>query len=107
MPDAPANEFDRLAAVTIQGGGVYGLSLLGQLRALESQGFQPIAIAGTSAGAIVAALYWAGLSTSQILREFVELAERRSKRRGTGLTDLLGQFEPPHNPFDFGSYRRL
>src|SRR5262249_51174766 len=62
LPMSPERmEFDRLATVTIQGGGVYGLSLLGQLQALVKMRMQPVALAGTSAGAIVATLYWAGL----------------------------------------------
>jgi predicted acylesterase/phospholipase RssA len=106
--DAPPREFDRLVAITIQGGGLFGLSLLGQLEALDKRRFRPIAIAGTSAGAIVAALYWAGLRPAQIREEVVSLAERPAiiGRSGTGLTDLMGHFEPRYRPFDFPSYRK-
>ncbi len=105
----PPRTFDRLAAVTIQGGGLFGLSLLGQLNALLKQGFRPIALAGTSAGAIVATLHWAGLTPTQIAEEVATLAEHPSRlgRFGTGLTDLMGHFEPRHRPFNFRSYRNM
>jgi len=66
-------EFDRMAYVTIQGGAVYGLSLLGQLQAVLDRKYDIVAIAGTSAGAIVATLHWAGLSPENIRDKFVEL----------------------------------
>ncbi len=66
-------EFDRMASVTIQGGAVYGLSLLGQLQAVLDKGYDIVALAGTSAGAIVAALHWAGLSPEDIRKKFEDL----------------------------------
>jgi predicted acylesterase/phospholipase RssA len=80
-------EFDRYCTVTIQGGGIFGLSLLGQLRALEEQDVLPVAYAGTSAGAIVATLAWAGYTADEILAAFEELARRRK------LIGLVGPFE--------------
>jgi predicted acylesterase/phospholipase RssA len=61
--------FSQLATVTIQGGGVFGLSLLGQLRAVEEEGFDVAAYAGSSAGALIATLAWAGYSANDILKE--------------------------------------
>ncbi len=64
-PDPTASgpdEFDRLAVLTIQGGGVYGLNMLGQLAALiDDYGITPLAYAGTSAGAVVAASILGGV----------------------------------------------
>ncbi len=51
------DEFDRTAVVTIQGGGIYGLSLLGQLDTVinnRDYKIEPLALAGTSAGSIIA-----------------------------------------------------
>ena len=98
MPDLPT-ELDRLACITIQGGGVYGLSLLGQLRAVEQYGFKPVAFAGTSAGAIVASLASVGLKAETIREAFIERAEHG------GLLDLVGPFtgrkgKPPFNVQD-------
>src|SRR5262245_58542915 len=75
--------FCPLVSVTIQGGGVFGLSLLGQLRAVEDQKFQVAVYAGSSAGALIATLAWAGYSSQEILAEVLELV------RTTGLNILL------------------
>lgn len=90
MPDIDSGSsdfaFDPFCTVTIQGGGIYGLSLLGQLRALEQENLIPIIYAGTSAGAIIAALAWAGYSAEDILAELADLARRNR------LVPLLGRF---------------
>lgn len=81
-------EFDRNAVVTIQGGGVYGLSLLGQLQAVLDAHIQPVALAGTSDGAIAATLYWAGLDPETIRDHFIDLS-----RSENGLINLVGPFD--------------
>lgn len=98
---APAPAFDRKAVITIQGGGVYGLSLLGQLQGLLDEGIEPFALAGTSAGAIVATLFWAGLSPEQIRDHFARLAETP-----TGLSNLVGPFGVRPARFDYAAFRR-
>lgn len=97
-----SGEFDRLASVTIQGGAVYGLSLLGQLQGVLDEGYEIVALAGTSAGAIVATLYWAGLKTTDIRAFF----EERS-RTPNGITDLLGPAEPHASGFTIGHLNRV
>lgn len=97
-PD-PDGEFDRLAVVTIQGGGVFGLSLLGQLQAVHEARLLPVALAGTSAGAIVATLYWAGLSPTAVRDHFAALTNTPG-----GLVDLVGPFDRAGQRFDFGSF---
>src|SRR5262245_58181051 len=79
----------REAVVTIQGGGVYGLSLLGQLEAVLAR-YAPVGFAGTSAGAIVATLAWAKLKPTVIRERFVSLAKARG-----GLGTLLGSEGTP------------
>lgn len=69
-------EFARTCCVAIQGGGAYGVALMGMLAAVEEFQIIPHAIAGTSAGAIVATLYWAGYSPREILALFKDLASR-------------------------------
>jgi len=103
-------EFDRLAVITIQGGGIYGLNLLGQLRhVIEEQRITPVALAGTSAGAIVATLYWAGLKPREIEEVFVERAPEDVLKNPdeSDLAQLLGEFEPPRTPFTFGSFIKV
>lgn len=51
----------------MSGGGARGYAHLGVLQYLEEQQIKPHAISGTSAGAIVGALYGAGLSPQRIL----------------------------------------
>jgi predicted acylesterase/phospholipase RssA len=86
-------EIDRLACITIQGGGVFGINLLGQLQAVLEMRYIPVALSGNSAGAIVAALHWARLMPGDILDLFIQQATRPSK-----LTDLLGPFEHGDGP---------
>ena len=97
-------EFDRLACVTIQGGGVYGLSLLGQLQALVERAFVPVALAGTSAGAIVATLYWARLSPELIRDLIIDQATPPNQ-----LTDLIGDLKDHKGrrpkQFELGEFR--
>jgi predicted acylesterase/phospholipase RssA len=93
-------EFDRLAVVTIQGGGIYGLNLLGQLAYMtETYKILPVAVAGNSAGAIVATLYWAGYHPSEILSEFSKLAGAQK------LKDLIGPFNQTDSSFSLNDFR--
>ena len=80
----PPREFDRAAVVAIQGGGVFGLSMLGQLSAVVEADTAPIALAGTSAGAVVAALFWAGYSPKEIR----EMSWTSRRQRAAGQTIL-------------------
>jgi NTE family protein len=52
---------DQYADLVFEGGGVKGIGLAGAYAALERSGFAPKSVAGTSAGAITAALV-AGLT---------------------------------------------
>jgi NTE family protein len=52
--------------VCLSGGGARGIAHIGVLQALESAGIIPYAISGSSAGAMVGALYAAGLPPRQI-----------------------------------------
>lgn len=58
--------------MVLSGGGARGLSHVGVLQAMTEQGVEPQVLAGTSAGAIVAALYAAGYSGEEMLEFFVE-----------------------------------
>lgn len=56
--------------IVFSGGGTKGLAHAGVLQFLEEKGIKPTCIAGTSAGAIVAALYAGGKSPLEILNFF-------------------------------------
>lgn len=58
--------------VVLSGGGARGLAHVGVLKALGEEGIEPQVLAGTSAGAIVAALYAAGYSPEEMLEFFVK-----------------------------------
>jgi NTE family protein len=53
--------------IALSGGGARGIAHIGVLQALEDHGIKPDVISGTSAGAIVAALYASGKSPAEIL----------------------------------------
>lgn len=53
--------------IALSGGGVRGIAHLGVLKALNEAGIFPDRIAGTSAGAIVGALYCSGYTPDEIL----------------------------------------
>ncbi len=47
-------------------GGLRGAAHIGVLKSLERHGLQPVCLAGSSAGAVVAALYAAGYSVADL-----------------------------------------
>ena len=56
--------------LVLSGGGARGVAHIGAIRALEEHGIFPTHISGTSAGAIVGALYAGGLGWAEILDFF-------------------------------------
>ena len=99
-------EFPRVGVITIQGGGAVAIDLIGQLQGLVGRrrddsgrptgdhGVLPAAVAGTSAGAIIATLYWAGYSPEAIRDQVVQQLFARSQvnaffGRGGGLLPIL------------------
>lgn len=65
-------ESTKSLGIVLSGGGYRGIAHIGVLRALQEYNIEPHIIAGTSAGAIVGALYAAGCSTSDMLRFWEE-----------------------------------
>jgi predicted acylesterase/phospholipase RssA len=62
---SPAEKQKRVDLV-LEGGGVKGIGLIGALAVLEERGYVPQNVAGTSAGAIAAALIAAGYSAGAL-----------------------------------------
>ena len=56
--------------LVLSGGGVKGVAHIGALRALAENNIQPTCISGTSAGAIIGALYAYGKSADEIFEIF-------------------------------------
>ena len=95
---------NREAVIAIQGGGVWALSLLGQARAVLEAGYTPLAIAGTSGGAILASLLWSGLTPREIEGAFVDMVQADRN----ALVGLLGDFDPPPPAgFTYQEFRQL
>jgi len=77
--------------LALGGGGVRGVAHIGVLRALEEHGFKVKAIAGTSAGGLVGAVYAAGNSTQAIKESFIKLREKWDfSRKSDARPSLLG-----------------
>ena len=57
---------DKLVDLVCEGGGVKGIGLAGAYAALEQRGYRPKSVAGTSAGAITAALIAAGYTSAEL-----------------------------------------
>ena len=68
-------------SLALGGGGVRGVAHIGVLRALENHGFKIKAIAGTSAGGLVGAVYAAGFSTEKIEATVNQMDNNRSFNR--------------------------
>lgn len=75
--------------LALGGGGVRGLAHIPVLETLDSMGIRPVAIAGTSMGAIVGALYASGRTGRDIRR----LVRSITIRKGESLRGILGHRE--------------
>jgi NTE family protein len=71
------NKQEKRADLVFEGGWVKGTALVGALAVLEERGFQSQNVAGTSAGAIVAALHAAGYTAGELLEIIKELNYNR------------------------------
>ena len=58
--------------IVLSGGGVKGVGHIGFLQALKEYGIEPKYVAGTSAGALVGALYAAGYDSKEMMEFFKE-----------------------------------
>lgn len=94
--------FGFAVALALGGGGARGLAHIGVLEALDELGVRPVAIAGTSIGAIVGAAYAAGHSgadlrrhTESLLRNRVQLARRLLRTRVRRRTRTFSDFAHP------------
>ena len=70
--------------LALGGGGAKGHAHIGVLRVLEREGFKVRAIAGTSIGGLVGAVYAAGYSPKELLEIFQEIDQKKLYGRETG-----------------------
>jgi NTE family protein len=74
---AVPNQGDKKVDLVCEGGGVKGIGLAGAYAVLEEEGWQPQNVAGTSAGAITAALIAAGYTSAELKEIIFGLDFRR------------------------------
>jgi NTE family protein len=81
-------------SIALGGGGVKGVAHIGVLQSLEENGFRVKAIAGTSAGALVGALYASGMAPGEIRNLLHRLDQHkwfsRSPADGPSLLGMAG-----------------
>ncbi|MBN8935162.1 MAG: patatin-like phospholipase family protein [Rhizobiales bacterium] len=84
-------------ALALGGGGARGLAHIVVAEALDEMGVKPVAIAGTSIGAIIGAGYAAGMSGREMRRYAIHMAHNRAsvmrrmmRARAGRFTDIFG-----------------
>ncbi|MBB5362780.1 patatin-like phospholipase family protein [Deinococcus humi] len=89
--------------LVFEGGGIKGIALVGALEVLTAHGYRALRVAGTSAGAIVAALYVAGYTPEELRDDLLSFAF--SSLRDTGWEDRVPVVGPLLSlGLDFGLY---
>ena len=85
-----AGKYDDIRiGIALSGGGARGVAHLGVLRALREHGIEPQVIAGTSSGAIIGALYAAGIPLDEMM-DFARIGSNiRILRIGNPLRGLM------------------
>jgi NTE family protein len=68
----------KTVALALGGGGARGLAHIVVAEALDEMGVKPVAIAGTSIGALIGAGYAAGMSGREMRRHAIHLAHNRT-----------------------------
>jgi NTE family protein len=69
----------RSVALALGAGGARGLAHIAVFEALDELGVRPVAIAGSSIGAVAGAIYAAGMSGKAIRRYVIDLAHNRAE----------------------------
>jgi NTE family protein len=69
----------KTVGVALGGGGARGIAHIAVLEALDDMEVKPVAIAGTSIGALIGAAYAAGMTAKEIRRYVLSLAHDRSE----------------------------
>lgn len=81
-------------SLALGGGGARGNAHIGVIRRLEEEGYRIRAVAGTSAGGVVAAFYAAGYTPDEIEEIFIGMDQNRlfgrSQKDGPAILGLVG-----------------
>ena len=76
-------------SLSFSGGGCRAAAHIGVLKALIENGLRPVAVSGTSAGAIVAALYSSGYTVSEMEDICLELKKHGRKLLDWNISGLI------------------
>src|SRR5258708_30640834 len=87
-PPPPASS----VAIALGGGGARGLAHIAVLEALDEMGLKPVAISGTSMGAIIGAAYAAGLTGAEIRAHALGVLRHRRQVMARLLEARVGRF---------------
>ncbi|CAN5672729.1 patatin-like phospholipase family protein [soil metagenome] len=68
----PDKDKEKRVDLVFEGGGVKGIGLVGALSVLEERGYEPQGVAGSSAGALLAALLGAGYTAAELRDIFLD-----------------------------------
>ncbi len=79
-------------AIALGSGGARGIAHVAALEALDELGIRPVAIAGTSMGAVIGAAYAAGLEAHDIRAHVLKVLRNRSNVMGKLLRARVGRF---------------
>ncbi|MGE5320983.1 MAG: patatin-like phospholipase family protein [Hyphomicrobiaceae bacterium] len=99
-PAVPAPKPPLKIALVLGGGAARGFAHIGVIKALEAQGIMPNMVVGTSAGAVVAALYASGMSGFDLQQLALGMQEdmladwtmpNRGVLKGEALQDFVNQ----------------
>lgn len=90
-PEIPRSSSPSLA-IALGGGGARGIAHIVVLEALDELGVRPVALAGTSIGAIIGGAYAAGLDSRQLRDHTLSLMRNRSEIMSKLLKARVGRF---------------
>ncbi len=97
-------------SLALSGGGIRGVAHIGAIKALQENDIEPEAVIGTSAGAIIGALYAAGKSPEEMMEFVKEWSFLKSVRIGftfDGLTNLSFLKEHLNKYLGFDDFSKL
>jgi NTE family protein len=87
-----SRKWNKTFALALGGGGARGLAHIAVVEALDEMGVKPVAIAGTSIGALVGAAYAAGMRGKDMRHHILEIAHRPAQTRRRLLAARAGRF---------------